>query len=47
MEPYFYGDLKQYIPDLIRVTDYRERIALGEMALCLQKLANPRPHRKH
>lgn len=47
MEPYFYGDLKQYIPDLIRVTDYRERIALGELALCLQKLANPRPHRKH
>ena len=27
--------------------DYRERIALGELALCLQKLYNPRPHRKH
>lgn len=39
--------LDVYIPDLIRVTDYRERIALGELALCLQKLHNPRPHRKH
>ena len=27
--------------------DYRERIAIGELALCLQKLHNPRPHRKH
>ena len=36
-----------YVPDFVRVTDYRERIALGELALCLQKLHNPRPHRKH
>ena len=47
MLPYFEGDLEAYIPDLIRVTRYRERIALGELALCLQKLAKPRPHRKH
>ncbi len=46
MLPYFPG-LEEYLPDLIRVTDYRERIALGELALCLQKLNNPRPHRKH
>lgn len=38
---------EQYIPDLVRVSDYREMIALGELALCLQKLHNPRPHRKH
>ena len=37
----------KYLPDLIRVTDYRERIAVGELALCLQKLNNPRPHRRH
>lgn len=37
----------EYIPDLVRVHDYRECIALGELALCLQKLHNPRPHRKH
>lgn len=47
MLPYFQDELGEYIPDLICVTDYRERIALGELALCLQKLANPRPHRKH
>lgn len=40
-------DLKSYVPDFVRVTDYRERIAIGELALCLQKLHNPRPHRKH
>ena len=39
--------LDAYIPDIIHVSDYRERIALGELALCLQKLHNPRPHRKH
>ena len=39
--------LDTYIPDIIHVSDYRERIALGELALCLQKLHNPRPHRKH
>ena len=38
---------EQYIPDLVRVSDYREMIAIGELALCLQKLHNPRPHRKH
>ena len=47
MKSYFANELEVYMPDLIRVTDYRERIALGELALCLQKLANPRPHRKH
>ncbi|MDO5709494.1 MAG: ROK family protein [Coriobacteriales bacterium] len=47
MKRYFPDELEQYIPDLVRVTDYRERIALGELALCLQKLHNPRPHRKH
>ena len=47
MLPYFDGKLKTYMPDLIHVTNYRERIALGELALCLQKLAHPRPHRKH
>ena len=36
-----------FIPDLFRVEDYRELIALGELALCLQKLEAPRPHRKH
>lgn len=39
--------LQKYVPDLIRVTDYRERIAFGTLALCLQKLHDPRPHRKH
>ncbi len=39
--------LDAYIPDIIHVNDYRERVALGELALCLQKLHNPRPHRKH
>lgn len=47
MAIYFKDGLTEYMPDLIRVTDYRERIALGELSLCLQKLANPRPHRKH
>ena len=47
MLPYFDGELVNYMPDLIRVTNYRERIALGELALSLQKLAHPRPHRKH
>ena len=47
MLAYFGGSTEQYIPDLVRVSDYRERIALGELALCLQKLSNPRPHRKH
>ncbi|MDO4539024.1 MAG: ROK family protein [Coriobacteriales bacterium] len=44
---HFVRDQKDCLPDLIHVTDYRERIALGELALCLQKLHNPRPHRKH
>ena len=33
--------------DLVRVTDYHERIALGELALVLQKLSHPRPHRRY
>ena len=44
---YFEDFQRDCLPDLIHVTDYRERIALGELALCLQKLHNPRPHRKH
>lgn len=46
MLPYFSG-IEQYVPDLIRVTDYRERVAFGMLALSLQMLHNPRPHRKH
>ncbi len=43
----YFGDESGFIPDLFRVEDYRELVALGELALCLQKLHNPRPHRKH
>lgn len=43
----YFVDKEKFVPDLIKVTDYRERIALGMLALCLQKLHNPRPHRKH
>ena len=46
MLPFFAGQ-ELYLPDLIHVTDYRARIALGELALCVQKLNAPRPHRKH
>ena len=46
MLPFFHGN-EEHIPDLVRVADYRERIAIGELALCLQKLNSPRPHRKH
>ena len=35
-----------YIPDLIWVEDHRELVFLGELALCVEKLTNPRPHRK-
>lgn len=44
---HYFPGLEAYVPDLIRVTDYRERIAFGTLALCLQQLHNPRPHRKH
>lgn len=37
---------EQYIPPLIWVEDHRELIFLGELALCIEKLTNPRPHRK-
>lgn len=47
MQRHFTSDQVDYMPDLVRVRDYRETIALGELALCLQKLHNPRPHRKH
>ncbi|MBO7675648.1 MAG: ROK family protein [Atopobiaceae bacterium] len=47
MAAYFGDEREDFVPDLVRVTDYRERIALGELTLCLQKLAHPRPHRKH
>lgn len=43
---YFHG-YEEYVPDLIKVVDYRERISMGMLALCLQKLQNPKPHRKH
>jgi hypothetical protein len=46
MLPFFHGN-EEHIPDLVRVADYRERMAIGELALCLQKLNSPRPHRKH
>lgn len=35
-----------YIPKLIHVEDFREYMYLGELALCIEKLTNPRPHRK-
>ena len=47
MKRYFGPGQDIFIPDLIHVTDYRARVGLGEYALCLQKLNNPRPHRKH
>lgn len=47
MSLYFGDKLDTYIPELVHVANYRECIALGELALCLQKLNNPRPHRKH
>lgn len=47
VETYFEGYQADYLPDFVRVSDYRESIALGELALCLQKLHDPRPHRKH
>ena len=43
----YFGDRSGFIPDIYRVEDYRELVALGEFALCLQKLHSPRPHRKH
>ena len=35
-----------YVPELKWVEDYRELMYLGELALCIEKLTNPRPHRK-
>lgn len=35
-----------YVPELRWVEDQLELIYLGELALCIQKLTNPRPHRK-
>lgn len=43
----YFGNVPGFIPDLFRVEDYRELVALGELALCLQKLHHPRPHRKY
>jgi cellobiose-specific phosphotransferase system component IIB len=37
---------EQYLPDLFWIDDQRELIYLGELALCIEKLTNPRPHRK-
>ena len=35
-----------YVPELRWVENYREYMYLGELALCIDKLTNPRPHRK-
>ncbi len=35
-----------YVPELRWIADYRELMFLGELALCTEKLLNPRPHRK-
>ena len=35
-----------YVPPLIHVDNCRELMYLGELALCIEKLTNPRPHRK-
>ena len=35
-----------YVPDLHAVEDFRELMYLGELALCIDKLTHPRPHRK-
>ena len=37
---------EQFIPPLIWVEDHRELVFLGELALCIEKLTHPRPHRK-
>ncbi|MDO4404804.1 MAG: ROK family protein [Atopobiaceae bacterium] len=37
---------EQYLPDLFWIDDQRELIYLGELALCIEKLTHPRPHRK-
>lgn len=37
---------EQYLPDLFWIDDHRELIYLGELALCIEKLSHPRPHRK-
>ena len=37
---------EQYLPDLFWIDDQRELIYLGELALCIDKLEHPRPHRK-
>lgn len=37
---------EQYLPDLFWIDDQRELIYLGELALCIDKLTHPRPHRK-
>ncbi len=37
---------EQYLPPLIWVEDHRELVYLGELALCIEKLTNPRDHRK-
>lgn len=33
---------EEFLPDLIHITDYREKIFVGEMALVLQRLNSPR-----
>ena len=37
---------EQYLPDLFWIDDQRELVYLGELALCIDKLTHPRPHRK-
>lgn len=46
VERYFQG-LEKFVPTFVKVTNYRERIAFGMLALSLQMLHKPRPHRKH
>lgn len=37
---------EQFVPPLFWIEDHRELVFLGELALCIEKLTNPRPHRK-
>jgi len=42
----FFGSEANFIPDIYRVEDYRGLIALGELALCLQRLEAPNQAKK-
>ena len=43
---HLHGFSDHFLPDLVRVTDYRGLIALGELVLVLQKLNQPRASRR-